>query len=269
MEKGLQSQYNERELDLLGMQVEAEHFDFFEHCDTESYLSQLLIRAHSLNMPFQNDIMNIFDIDESEDNGRNNNLQLLYQGAPVKLAPRIKIKSQTDYADQKFPQTACVLDVIRCSLCFDDCHALLVGLKRFEKMIKERRKLQLKNESSGNRNKKGGGGSINDGCIKSIVRVKNMFSKLNKKLLETEKKDDNINLLNKFQYCDIKYNVIVLHNGMALVGEVQFLLNWMLVAKQMLSWEFGYVIVDNVWVFSMCLFVCLCFTVDVYCLQGT
>ena len=80
------------------------------------------------------------------------------------------------------------------------------GMTRFEKLVKDEK----------------------CGSIKKILRVKNMFS------MYAGSHDKFANLaLNKFSYCDVKMNVLVNHNGKAIIGEVQFLLQFMSKAKAM------------------------------------
>ena len=60
--------------------------------------------------------------------------------------------------------------------------------------------------------------------IKKIVRIKNGF----KNILNW-----NINQLSDYTYYDIKFNVIVEYNNTAVIGEIQFLLDFMLEVKKM------------------------------------
>ena len=60
----------------------------------------------------------------------------------------------------------------------------------------------------------------NSGYIQEVVRVKNLFDQL-KNCQET----------GKYVYADIKINVITEYNNIAIVGEVQFLMDFMLEAS--------------------------------------
>lgn len=67
------------------------------------------------------------------------------------------------------------------------------------------------------------------GCVRRVLRVKNMFSKC----FIDKKNNDSIlrsyqMQLDKYSYCDIKLNVIIEVNQKQIIGEVQFLLSWML-----------------------------------------
>ena len=62
----------------------------------------------------------------------------------------------------------------------------------------------------------------NNGNIVKIARIKNMFRT---KLID--------NVSKKYNYCDIKINVIIEYNNICLIGEVQFLLKFMLKVKTM------------------------------------
>ena len=58
-----------------------------------------------------------------------------------------------------------------------------------------------------------------NGCVKLIVRVKNDFVNI----------DDECSSLplNLFNYCDIKCNVLLEYNKTRLIGEIQFILSFM------------------------------------------
>ena len=63
-------------------------------------------------------------------------------------------------------------------------------------------------------------------CIASIIRVKNGFEEI-----ETWKE------LKEFGYRDLKMNILITNDldQISVVGEMQFLLDWMLHAKKVLS----------------------------------
>lgn len=67
----------------------------------------------------------------------------------------------------------------------------------------------------------------NHGCILTVLRIQNGFSRL--------KNYDINNILNnmdKLEYCDLKVNVLVDFNNIRLVGEIQFVLSWMIHVKK-------------------------------------
>ena len=51
---------------------------------------------------------------------------------------------------------------------------------------------------------------ISTGCVKKIVRIKNGFKKVPNWLDDSD-----------YQYCDVKFNVVIEVNGNAVVGEIQ------------------------------------------------
>ena len=94
---------------------------------------------------------------------------------------------------------------------------MIESIEKFEKLIK-----------------KGKGG-----CIKSIIRCKNMFSIYNdliiKKASTIEEQTRLVQslTLTNFRYCDIKFNIVIEHKNRAIIGEIQFLIKFMLEAKIM------------------------------------
>ena len=117
----------------------------------------------------------------------------------------------TDYADRTWPRTASILDLLRCSITFSSCEKLVNGIKKFEAIVN----------------------SGNGGCIRQILRVKNMFK------IYDYKQNGGINInnleLNKFTYCDIKYNVLIVDytKKKSQIGEIQLLVSFMETAKKM------------------------------------
>eukprot|EP01083_Nonionella_stella_P154998 500096_1 len=88
-----------------------------------------------------------------------------------------------------YPTAACVLDLNRCSLVFEDIASLLKGIKHFVNKIR----------------------SYQSDAIIGIVRIKNGFKEYVKST----------------QYADIKFNVLIRGETHNIVGEVQFLLKTM------------------------------------------
>ena len=106
-----------------------------------------------------------------------------------------------DYADQPWPRTASVVDLVRASITFDSCAAMIAGMTKFQELI----------------------GNGEGGSVQKVLRVKNMFKIYN------SKKNGGIQItslqLNKFSYCDIKMNLLIheKHTNTAIIGEIQFL----------------------------------------------
>merc|ERR1712087_677373 len=88
-----------------------------------------------------------------------------------------------------YPASACVLDLNRCALIFDDISSLLRGLKLFVSKVKY----------------------YQSGNIIAIARDKNGF----------------IEYVKEAQYADIKLNVVIKGRHNSIIGEVQFLLRAM------------------------------------------
>ena len=96
---------------------------------------------------------------------------------------------------------SCILDFVRASITFKSVKALINGVKEFCKLVNN--------------------GKIR--CISSIVRVKNGFKEI-----------ETWNDLSEFGYRDLKINILITNDNIAVCGELQFLLDWMLHAKKML-----------------------------------
>lgn len=110
----------------------------------------------------------------------------------------------TDYSGRSFPNAACILDYLRCSITVASIKDMVVIVDSFVKKI----------ESS----------TVNTGCVIDICRIKNGFGNC----LKWSKLDD-------YSYVDVKLNVLIydpitkLHQ----IAEVQFFPKFMLDAKKM------------------------------------
>ena len=123
---------------------------------------------------------------------------------------RAKKLAQVDYNSRPFPTCAELLDILRCSVTFNSCSDLLNGINTFMQRIKDGK----------------------GGVIKKIVRIKNGFKRINGWFNNKNNKPE-IDV-NKCGYADIKLNVIISSktgSKTALIGEIQFMLKWMLSAK--------------------------------------
>ena len=112
----------------------------------------------------------------------------------MKTYSRAKQKAEHDYYNEIFPKSACVLDLIRCTLVFNNISTLLNALNLLVKKISY----------------------FQSGNIIGIVRIKNSFK----------------NYSIKSQYCDIKLNVLIKGKINNIIGEIQFLLKPMLNYKK-------------------------------------
>eukprot|EP00485_Elphidium_margaritaceum_P000299 CAMPEP_0202697428 /NCGR_PEP_ID=MMETSP1385-20130828/10760_1 /ASSEMBLY_ACC=CAM_ASM_000861 /TAXON_ID=933848 /ORGANISM="Elphidium margaritaceum" /LENGTH=820 /DNA_ID=CAMNT_0049353889 /DNA_START=55 /DNA_END=2514 /DNA_ORIENTATION=- len=153
--------------------------------DFSIYLNELFLECRQVNDAFQDDVKNMF-ADVAGD------LNMKFQPGPLKLPDRCVMKCETDYYDEPFPTAACLLDIVRCTLIFDDLAGLVDGIKRFEAEIESAKY-----------------------CVKRILRVKNGFH-------ESFGTADAI----RFEYADLKFNCgVVRSNGSTeIIAEVQFLL---------------------------------------------
>ena len=94
-----------------------------------------------------------------------------YMQGPVKLIDRARDKAENDYSNEAWPTSACVLDLNRCTLVFNDISTLLAGLEIFVKKVQY----------------------YQSGDIIKIVRDKNGWKEY----------------LEEVQYADIKLNVLI------------------------------------------------------------
>eukprot|EP01083_Nonionella_stella_P039578 107632_1 len=191
IEHGHKSQYTR---DILGKKcVSIDPFNAFNHYDTRQYLSALVLTAQMVNSEFQKDIAKIFEINMKTSVGKFN---AVYKEGPVKLLSRCQAKAEVDYKNEKFPTSAHVLDINRCSLIFDDISSMLKGLKLFDDAVRNHKE--------------------NDICITQIIRNKNGW-----------KEYSHANPT----YADIKFNVVIQGEYHSIIGEVQFLLRSMMFFK--------------------------------------
>lgn len=112
------------------------------------------------------------------------------------------------------PHTSSIVDLVRCSVVFDTVENLISGLNEFMNFIDDGATIVDKNNNNQER----------EICIKQIVRVKNGFSSIPNQVMQAK--------LNVYDYRDIKLNVIIEHKGIRLIGEIQLLLKFMLIAKK-------------------------------------
>ena len=194
------------------------NFNAMANADFGSYLSALITRAHMIDRPFQSEMKRMF--------------KDKYIQGPVKDIARCKSKALNDYWDRKFPTSACVIDIIRCSILsdtiqeyFDHITFFLSEIKKLKERHKEKSWLTRRNEKkTGQRLKM------------DIMRCKNGFFEMkNDHLFNSTTKE--LELPIPSSYCDIKFNVIVqyfdnrLNEKISCVGEVQFLLKIMTETK--------------------------------------
>ena len=173
-------------------------FNGEQEYDLYGYLTKLLIAAHKIDPIFQSTCKRLFEMDQFG--------SCTYTAAPPKTKERCKMKTLLEYYDAPWPRSAQLLDLVRGSIVFETSKDLLRGFELFRRWINSER-------------------FTKDSCLKYIVRVKNGFNCI---------KDESWNLdIKEFDYCDIKINVLIEYNGMKLIGELQFMLDFMLKAKKM------------------------------------
>ena len=149
--------------------------------------------------------------------------------APVKTKARSITKADIEYSienTRKWPYTQNIIDIIRCSVCFDSIEDLIDGINKFKCIIDDVSK-KAKND---NYIYQSDGDKLNKEiscCIKKILRVKNGF--LNFQDCKSWKNNN----LTDFDYQDVKLNVLIEYKNIRVIGEIQFILSFMLKAKKM------------------------------------
>eukprot|EP01083_Nonionella_stella_P172307 590938_1 len=181
LQNGVQSKYSSKEI--VKKMTSDVTFNAIKFYDISLYLSELVLQCGFINDLFQRDIKSIFE----------GKAGVRWKAGPLKTMERCKVKTETEYNHEDFPQSSCLLDIIRCSVVFDDLSLMIQQIKVFEEEV-----------------------GSNKYCVKEILRVKNGFA--------TYSHD-------KPEYIDIKFNVRVVQNGVHIVGEVQFLINEMAIFK--------------------------------------
>lgn len=189
----------EKDVNSLPVDFESGFYGSNEY-DYKMYLTNVLIEAHEINPIFQNECRQFFN--------SLLNVSCKYTSAPVKTYDRCVNKSKLDYNNRTWPHSSHILDYIRCSVVFDDIEQFLMGFNQF--YVKY--------------NHPNGIGMYN-GCIQGIVRIKNDFSQLPNNLRKNL-------LLSDCSYRDIKCNLLIEHNHVRMIAEVQFILKFMLDTKK-------------------------------------
>ena len=141
---GVKSKYSHSQL----LQRSTSKFDSLRFYDFNQYLSELVLLAQIVDDEFQKSMQNIFNINKKTNIGHiisddheekeidKNRHQIQYIKGPVKLIKRARAKAMNDYSQMKYPTSACVLDLNRCSLIFNDIKTMLAAIKLFENKIK-------------------------------------------------------------------------------------------------------------------------------------
>ena len=217
IEGGLKADINLSELYQIGAFIDdSSNVDVFSQYNSKVYLTKLLIFGHEIQDLFQSSMKSYFNFFPNAK----------YQSANVKTYARSKIKSETDYNQSDWPTAASVVDPIRCSVTYTTVKDLLDGVNQFIKQI-ETNKMALAMSNNKNKNEKDNANSKDTkaelSCVKDILRIKNGFKNI-------------LNWKNKYdcQYVDIKLNLLICNkNGNSIIGEIQFLLSWLLNAKKM------------------------------------
>ena len=173
--------------------------------DNNGYLTKLLIATHQIDPIFQNTLKNTFSNDDF-------GIECTFSSAPPKTKARCEVKALLDYSKEngrQWPYTSNIIDLVRCSIVFNNSKDMLIGINKFVNLVKDNQ-VQY---------------------IKHILRCKNGFKDF-KNIKMGKNGNNNNNGLSNIDYRDIKFNVLIEYNGIKLIGEIQFLLSLMLIGKK-------------------------------------
>ena len=156
--------------------------------DTNLYLNQLLFRANILDNLFQTEMKSVTKLIKHK-----NAMDITYRAGPVKTLESAQRKIANDLINEKYPKSAGLLDLIRCTIQFKNIPDMMKYLEMLTTKIKKREA----------------------GCLKDILRCKNGWTILDPK---------------SPKYTDIKVNVLVQHHQhqtIKMIAEIKFSLDFM------------------------------------------
>ena len=199
-------------------------FNGIKAYDYNVYLSKLLISAYQIDIPFQQCCKHMFNNLRTKYNIAN-----FYSPAPVKTKQRSIVKTELDYSDSnkyEWPFSSNLLDLVRCSVVFNNVNDLINAIEIFDKMVNENQNDKNKRQSA----------TLQLYCVQKILRIKNSFK-------TNFGNCNNINdiELKYFDYTDVKFNVLIEYKDIQLIGEIQFLVQFMLDAKKITHSVCGFV----------------------------
>ncbi len=122
-----------------------------ENYDLTVYIGKLSIIARVINDIFHRTMREMYGIDL--ENGENKEGTVSYMAGPLKAMERCVAKVQNDYANERYPTAAKLLDIVRGALVFKSCQGCVEGIKVLEKAVEKK-----------------------STCLKSIGRLKNLLS---------------------------------------------------------------------------------------------
>ncbi len=124
--------------------------DLSEFYDSTCYLGALSIVARKIDDKFHEAVQEMFGIDEATKTSKSRKI-IHFKRGPIKLYERSKAKTQNDYGAERFPTSAKVGDMVRCSLVFEDCMDCVEAVEHLINSAKSKKS-----------------------CIVEIARIKNM-----------------------------------------------------------------------------------------------
>ena len=223
LQKAIKSEYKVEELPYTGSNTNG--FDAAKEYDHNVHLTRLLITSYRIDPIFQRDCKKLF----TEYFFKKLGIKCKYSSAPVKTKARSITKCELDYKHHAWPHSQYILDFLRCSVQFDTIEDLLKACDAFNDIF-DKKIGKVKDDLGLNI------------CILGICRIKNGFVNISDESWKSA--------LNEFTYYDIKFNVAIDmqavdtknsqnrsarmdNNSSSLIGEIQFIVKFMLDAKKM------------------------------------
>ncbi len=129
---------------------ELRKLEMAEFYDTTCYLGAMSVVAGKIDATFHEAVRSIFDIDEITNASKDGSIQ--FRQGPIKSFERSKAKTQNDYGKNRFPTSAKVGDLVRCSLVFKRCQDCVDAISNLIRNVESKKT-----------------------CIVQIARIKNML----------------------------------------------------------------------------------------------
>ena len=193
-----------------------------EDYNFNGYLTDLLVLSENANPVFQRECKEYF-----EQLSKTYRIKCNYSSGPVKTREKCIAKTKSDHWYKKWPSCGHLLDLVRCSVTFDTIDDFLKGFDYFYKDFETATPVgrELIDNYDYNYNYNGTCTQCRQGCLRGIARIENDFAQL---------KDDEVKSrdANSFEYFDIRCNMIIDYNDKRMIGEIKFVLQFMLESKQ-------------------------------------
>jgi len=209
--EGLQCDMDVIQLQQISLISKSFDYDAKYEYDYNNYVSQLCIRAQSLNEPFQDAVQMLFkqQID---------NKSVKYTGGGVKSVQRVREKAYNHYRDCEFPTSAQVVDMVRCCLTFVSLEEFWQGIQLLSQLNDDSSQSPRSNQTP----------TTNQLAKLTLMRCLNQCAEM-KKGKHYRETSSKMKLPIPASYVEIKFNVIVSveekdNEAIGIVGEIMLVL---------------------------------------------